>query len=575
MSPFASRSLIALCGTTLLVADARAQQQFSPFSAPTTVPAATGPVSQRQFAEAATTQFSFLSTIRGWRDTFRGTGSTARREFKPRPFGKQFGLSLGQVAPPIVGGGAGLVASYSNFEIGTTAQPQAINKLLTSFDSMMTGEDLTAPDQTQMSWLRARPIKTKNTELELSMSRGRRDLQGGKGEKWLDGSFQNARLRMNLPARWAMTGDFTREKLDHQEEAAESWNVNARGPIAHPFGVAQATVNVSDVAAGYASLSDPNPVAGQKKGEVEVVQDMAIGPLKGNLRVAANKRERAEDNARVGEEIEAGGARSQAQVRVALTPNLSLISSGMAQFDTVTRALQDQNAAAATTGAPLAEAGASSDALLSPLQARELSQQLAGDVGVEWKFSKELSFALSAGTSRAQAKSEAGQLWNNGPASAEDRHAIEVRHKSNGADFRVRLAQRARRDLRASGATSEISQWRIEAARRLVGSVSLKTIVDFADDDQTDQEWRRYEAQLQLSRAARLDARYREGSLTPGLLSDEWGSTFANADNNARQWSARFNAGSAAAGNGLGLALEYARSTGATPDQWRVGVQFK
>ncbi|RYG64415.1 hypothetical protein EON80_19265, partial [bacterium] len=72
MSPFVSRSLLAFCGTTLLVADARAQQQFSPFASATPIPVASQ-VSQRQFADAATTQFSFLSTIRGWRDTLRGT----------------------------------------------------------------------------------------------------------------------------------------------------------------------------------------------------------------------------------------------------------------------------------------------------------------------------------------------------------------------------------------------------------------------------------------------------------------------------------------------------------------------
>lgn len=577
MSPLVSRSLLALSGTTLLVADAHAQQQFSPFAAPTTVPEATGPVSQRQFAEAATTQFSFLSSIRDWRDTFRGTGKAPRREFKPRPLGKQFGLSLGQVAAPMVGGAAGLSANYGMFDMGSTAQPEAITKLLTSFDSMMTGEDIVAPDQTQMNWLRARPIQSKDTELELSMSRGRRDLQGGKGEKWLDGSFQNARLRMNLPARWSLTSNYTREKLDNQEEAADAWNINANGPIAHPFGVAKANVNISDTAAGFATLADPNPVVGQKKGDVEVVQDVAIGPVSGSLKVAANKRERAEDNAKVGEEIKGDGARSEARMRVALTPNLALISSGSAQLDTVTRALQDQNAPAALDSVPTLPAESTASPLLTPSQARELSQQLAGDVGVEWKFSKALSLAVSTGSSRALAKRELGEERQDGAGAEEDRRAVEVRHRSNAADFRVRLAQRARRSIgaNATGTTSDISQWRIEAARRLVGSVHLKTILDFASDDATDQEWRRYEAQLQLARAARLDARYREGSLNPGLLSDEWGSTFAAADNNARQWSARFNAGSAAAGNGLGLALEYARSTGPTPDQWRVGVQFK
>jgi hypothetical protein len=103
----------------------------------------------------------------------------------------------------------------------------------------------------------------------------------------------------------------------------------------------------------------------------------------------------------------------------------------------------------------------------------------------------------------------------------------------------------------------------------------LKTILDVAEDAQNEQNAHSIEAQLQLARAARLDARYRQGYLPQGLLGGDAGSVFGAPDGAARGWSTRFNAGSAAGGNGLGLALEYARSAGSNPDSWRVGVQIK
>ena len=94
---------------------------------------------------------------------------------------------------------------------------------------------------------------------------------------------------------------------------------------------------------------------------------------------------------------------------------------------------------------------------------------------------------------------------------------------------------------------------------------------------------RRVEAQLQLSERSRFDLKFRDGAALPSQwLSDPLsapfrpanGTTFSSGD---REWGARFNAGSAAGGQGLGLALEYARqehSSGET-DQWRVGLTWK
>ncbi len=312
-----------------------------------------------------------------------------------------------------------------------------------------------------------------------------------------------------------------------------------------------------DVDAGFATLSDSKGALGGSNGALEIAQDVALGPVAGSLKLSADERQRdLSPTARAGEETEAQRARSEAQMRFKVTPNLSLLANGQWQLDAATRLSSAPN-----------------DELAPTETARDWAQQATGDVGVEWKLSPALSLSVSAGASRRQALAANG-IPNGGAATEEERRALEVRHRAGDADFRVRLAQRARRDdLLAAGAP--ISQWRVEAAHPLVGGMRLKTILDVADDAKNGQNAHSIEAQLQLARAARFDARYRRGDLPQGLLGSEWKSAFDTPQSATQQWGARFNAGSAAGGTGLGLALEYARNAGSNPDSWRVGVQIK
>ncbi|HEX8463668.1 MAG TPA: hypothetical protein VF627_03535 [Abditibacterium sp.] len=561
MSPFIFRPLFLGC--VLLPVSALAQP-MSEWQKPVEIESR--PITQREFAEAATSQFSFLSELKSWRDTLRGSGVRARREFSGLEVGgAKLGFSLGQVAPPLLGYGAGVAAKWNAFEVGTTAQPAALNQVLARFDEALSGEEQKPLEAPQVTWLRARPLQSKRADVEISLAQGRRDLLAGEGEKWLDGRFQSARARLALPAKWSLSSDFTRAQLDTQKEAASSWGLDASGPISHPWGEARAKANWRAVEDGFATLSNPQGAQGGQSGAVEIAQDVAVGVVSGSVKVAANTRARAEiEKARVGEEIEAQNAQSEAQLRLKLTPNLLVTGQGRVQMQGTQRLVS--------------AAGEGQNGVISPAQARELAQNYAGDVGLQWKFSKALSVAVSTGTSRQRQQKEAGEMWNDGPASDENRRALEVRHQSGTNDFRVRLAQRARRARGGSGQSdAEISQWRIEAARPLLLGVRLKTIVDMARDAQNDQNARRIEAQLQLARAARFDARYREGNLPGGLLADEWSSAFENTNSSSKQWAARLNTGSAAsAGAGFGLALEYARGIGTlNNDSWRIGVQFK
>ncbi len=584
-------SHLLLCSAISLPTLARAAEE-KPFGASDT-PAEVRPISQREFADAATTQIEFLKELRAWRNTLRGNG--AQRKWAFSPLGSEkLALSLGNVAPSAFGGGAGIAAGWKGLEIGSTAQPQAIDEALARFDSLLSGQDVKPQNPAQLNWFRARLSDAPRAQIEVMAARATRDFsvssqsvssQSVSSQKWRSGDFGSARAKFQLPAKWSLSGDFSRANVERADEndAANAWGVTASGPIAHPFGVANASASWRSVGDGYVAPTAENGANGAENGGVEVAQDLKIGPLSGNLRFGAATQRRAEaETVRAGEELAQNRARSAAQMRFALTPNLSFTGNGEWNGQAATRAMID--------GDKVDDETAIED--VKPVQAREMSRQLAGDVGVQWNFSKALSLAASLGLSSQDSHSQIGDFSNLAAQSDELRRALEVRQKSGAGDFRVRFSQRARKNAvstanlsqnaasdaanaGAANAGAPVSQWRVEAARPLFGGVRLKTILDFASDAATDQSARRIEAQLQLARAARLDARYREGNLAPGLMSDEWSSVFAASNSAPKQVSARFGVGSAASGAGLGLSLEMVRSQGALPDSYRVGLQFK
>ncbi|HEX9998692.1 MAG TPA: hypothetical protein VGB45_16275 [Abditibacterium sp.] len=557
-----SHLLLVSVVSVSLVSSARADETVLSPESPTRE------ISRREWVEAASSEIGFLASLRQWRETLRGGGSAPRRDFAP--LGGSLSLSLGNVAPPLLNSGAGVAARWKALEIGTTDRPEDINDALSKLDEWMTGEKSAVTPKTHMSWLRARALQKQNAELELSMGRAQQNGVGGSQNERVT-QFQNVRGRVLLPAKWSLRGEMTRVQAEKDDTTSHLWNLEAAGPLAHPFGTAQARANWREVSANYAGTDGSLSPFAHTSGALEVTQDIALGPLEGKMEIGATQRERDDlETAKIGEETEASSARAKAQLRFSLTPNLSLWSQTALQMEV-----------AEQLGATRVEIGGdtifSDDVLIFPSEERRFSSQNAADVGAQWKFSRALSLAVSGGASRGSTERESGQIWLKTSTAEEDRRALELRHQGQETDLRVRLSQRMQRGLTANPLFSEaqISQWRIEATRPLLGKARIKTIVDIARDSQKATRAQRYEAQLHLTRAARLDARYREGNLPQGLLSDEWSSAFAAPDSPARQWSARFNAGSTASGGGLGLALEYARSNIANLDSWRVGVQWK
>ncbi len=588
--PSLSRALIsgALCSAISLPRPARADEisQLKTPLAPAVNPldarddVTIKPLTQREFADAATGQISLLKEMRAWRNTLRGQG--ARRDWGLSLLGREkVALSLGQVAPSSLGGGAGLVAKWQRVEIGSTAQPKAIDEALAEFDSVWSGQDVKAQNPTQINWLRAQLLASKQAQVEVMAARATR--VAATDARWRAGDFQSASAKFQLPAKWSLGADFSRAAVEsnvqaatdknlaaRDGDAANAWGFAATGPIAHPFGVASASASWRQTDAGYVAPTAENAATGAENGALSLAQDLKIGALSGSLKFGAATRRLTEaESALAGQQLDQNSAQSAAQLRLALTPNLSVTGQGNWNTSAATRALIDQNRAD--------DADAS---ILTPTQARDLSRQLAGDLGVQWNFNKALSLAVTLGASSQDSHSENGETSTVSAQNDETRRALELRSKTGAGDLRLRFSQRARRNALATtnlteNSSAPISQWRIEAARPLLAGMRLKTILDYASDAVQNQSARRIEAQLQLARAARFDARYREGSLAPGLLSDEWSSIFAASNAAPKQMSARFGLGSAAAGSGLGFSLEMVRNQGALPDSYRVGVQFK
>ena len=539
-------------------------------------PAAT----QKQFADAASGELSLLSELRAWRDTLDGRGKFARRDVVGD---KKAGLSLGNVAAPTLGGfngGAGIAAHWGAVEIGSTLRPRELDAALLDFDQAMTGEKK-KPAAGQgaaqsVTWLRAQPIQSKNGALELTMARAARDVAPGADGKTRAGTFMGASGNLSLPLKWKLNGNWQNARLD-EGAGKTSWNAKMGGPIAHPFGEARAELEWRETGAGYATLTGQDANGGSGGG-ARLTQDIKMDRLSGQLRLAANARARRNlEAARQGDALENRDANGAAELRLKLTPNLSLKASGALGAAEVVRAGDDF--AAVLQAAP----DATDEATF-----REETQTQGGDVGVEWKLNQALSVAATVGNSQTAAwRDDPTTDWTPTAQSQENRVGFELKHQTGAGILAAKYATRERDDA-SLGAWRRLETVGLQAERPLLFGLKLRASVDLARDAQA--AWgdehgvaRRAEAQLQLSRRSRFDLNYRDGAALPGAwLSDPLAAPFrptsaAQFSSGDRQWAARFNAGSAAGGNGLGLAFEYARqqqSSGDT-DQWRVGLTWK
>ena len=537
-------------------------------------------VEQSQFADAATQQISLVAGLREWRDTLDGRGKFAQRDLIKGEFlGGDAKLSLGRVAPPAIAGigGAGVTAQWGALEFGSTLRPREMDAALADFDRALTGKKVQIADAQDVTWLRAKPLGGKTANLELNLSRAERDIAPGAAVKMRQGTFIGAGGGVQLPLRWKLNGAWTQAALDETKQSKESWNAKLGGPIHHPLGEANAEIEWRQTDAGFATLnqSDAN---GGTAGAARVTQEIKTDWLTGQIKVAATQRERGNlEAAKTGDALENRDANGAADLKVKVTPNLSLKANGALGAAQIVRAGDDF---AQSLGAGAAEVALSI----------EETQTQGGDVGVEWKLNKELAFAATVGTSQTlgwrEDESEA-EVWTPFGQSEENRLGFELRHRDKAGLLLAKYATRARDDENLAD-WQRLETLRLQAQRPLFFGMKVNTIVDLArggDASWSDEESvaRRVEAQLQFNRAARVDLKFRDGAALPGSwLSDPLSAPFrptggASWNTGDREWGARINAGSAAGGNGFGLAVEYARQErgGADNNQWRVGMTWK
>ena len=539
------------------------------------------PVEQSQFSEAATQQFSVVAGLREWRDTLSGQGKFASRDLAKSKFlGSDAKLTLGRVAPPNlagIGGGAGVMAQWGAWEIGSTVRPRELDENLVEFDRAFSGKKSAVADAQNVTWLRAKPILGKDGTLELNLSRAARDVAAGEAIEMREGTFIGAGGDLKLPLGWKLNGNYARAALDEAETDKSSWSAKLGGPVKHPLGKADVAVEWNETDAGYATLGSSN-INGGTQGAARVTQEIKTAWLSGQLNLTAAQRERGNlEAARPDDELANRNASGLAELKLKLTPNLSLKANGALGAAQVVRA-GDDFAASLQADAPDAAT------------ATEETQTQGGDVGLEWNLNQELAFAATVGTSQTlgwQGEGSDAEVWTPFNQSQENRVGFELSHRGKSSSLLAKYATRARDD-------ESLADWqrletvRLQAQRPLLFGLKVNTIVDLARGG--DASWadtggvaRRVEAQLQFNRAARVDLKFRDGAALPGRwLSDPLSAPFRPTSGTGwntgdKEFGARINAGSAAGGNGFGLALEYARQelSGKNNDQWRVGMTWK
>ena len=540
------------------------------------------PLDQSQFADAASQQISLVSELRAWRDTLDGRGKFASRDLlRGQLLGSDAKFSVGRVAPPALAGvgGAGVTAQWGALEIGSTLRPRQLDESLADFDRALTGQKINRSAQSQsVTWLRARPLRGKNANLELNLSQAQRDATANAaGNATVGaGTFAGASGDLNLPMQWKLGGNYARASMNEAGADKSSWSAQLGGPIGHPLGRADVQVEWRETEAGYATLSQSD-LNGGASGTARLTQEIKTDWLSGQIKLAANQRARRNwDAAKTGDALENRDANGAADVKWKVTPNLSVRANGAIGAAQTVRAGDNF---AASLGA-----GAASTSMLT-----EETQTQGGDVGVEWKLNREIAVAATVGTSQSlgwRDDPSAGAAWTPFGQSEENRVGFELSHRDKSGLLLAKYAARARDN-------SNVTDWqqletvRLQAQRPLLFGVKVNTIVDLArggDASWADQNSvaRRIEAQLQFSRAARIDLNFRDGAALPkSWLSDPMSAPFRSSGGNwssgDKEFGARINAGSAAGGNGLGLALEYARQQhqNADKDQWRVGLTWK
>ena len=218
--------------------------------------------------------------------------------------------------------------------------------------------------------------------------------------------------------------------------------------------------------------------------------------------------------------------------------------------------------------------GISVDALNATLTHR---QEVGG--GVQWQLSRGL--AISATT--AQVSTDRDLLAFNAKSSQprsrqnDQQLALGLTHRTQSGNWNLQLTQHDVSDEISNNTQTSGQTLQIQTERQLLPNLRIKGLWNLSSDADLSQRLanerasRSVEAQWGLSGRSNLSVNYSDWNNVQNR------SNYASSLSN-NQFGLRFNWGSIVSGNGLGLALEYAKADTTDPSQrerYKIGLTYK
>jgi len=538
--------------------------------------------------QALVNQTPLLSSLRDWRETLRGGGTTPVRRFnlgsdKPQSLALEVGarpLPISELAGLAGGITPSVGLTYGKIEFGSTAPLQSANRALRSFDELtavptptpipsLLAVLPTAPvapigqDESQYTWVTARPLEGKAGSAELMYVRGHRDITPTltTGKVLTSGSFWGSRATLNLTPEWKLRGEFINSTLkastlNVQPRSTRAWRTYLDGPVkVLPWGKTTLSAVYSDVDSGFASFTNPLPAEGASGGQVALLHTIAAGKLSGSLSLMMSRSTR-KDTALLlpGTAQQTDGLNATTSLRYAMSPRVAL---------TATQTYL-------TTGQQFV--------LQSPTMTSS-SAQLTGDVGVEISLTPTIALAVTTGATQFDSAAMLLDGVTPTPISLRDEGRVNVSLRQTTAEgsWGVQVLRGQITDTVSNLTNADSQTVLLQGERQVLPWLRLKGSLNLAGQTLTAQQIindradRTFEAQLNLRKMGLLGIRYGDWNTdqsAPGLSA---------LRTKTRQYGATYTFGAAAGQPGLALYISYDKLAVPILDQpeWRIGLSYQ
>ena len=299
-------------------------------------------VSRHDFAQALAQQIPVLGMMGSWRNTFRGEGATARREWKFGGSGPDATvLSLGTQALPqyqflgLSGNATGMGLSVGRFSFGSTAMSAMMQEFADSYDSVTEGK--AAPktrDASTYTWMTAQALNNSRGTLDLVMMRVNRDTTPGQADnkKMISGTSMGMRADLKLWADWKMRGEWMNNRRQNGN-AANAWHLEMNGPLRNPLGITQVNFWMDARQPGFSAMNDMKPSDGYSNMKLVMQQNITLGTMQTALQWTGTKNENLALQMANGAERDSNSTEAKADVNWKLSPVL-FVSANYYDFNT-------------------------------------------------------------------------------------------------------------------------------------------------------------------------------------------------------------------------------------------------